>query len=63
MNLSERDLEVLSLIGEGYTNTEIADKLFLSKRTIEGYRQNLIDKLKAKNSAELIKFAVHNRLI
>lgn len=63
MNLSERDIEVLTLIGEGSTNTEIADKLFLSKRTIEGYRQNLIEKAKVKNSAELIKFAVKNRLI
>lgn len=62
-DLSERELEVLQLIGEGYTNLEIADKLFLSKRTIEGHRQSLIDKTKAKNSASLIKFAVKHGII
>lgn len=63
IDLSDRELEVLTLIGEGYTNMEIADKLFLSKRTVEGHRQSLIDKTKVKNSAELIKFAVKNGLI
>lgn len=62
-DLSDRELEVLNLIGEGYTNLEIADKLFLSKRTVEGHRQSLIDKTKVKNSAELIKYAVKNGLI
>lgn len=62
-DLSERELEVLQLIGEGYTNLEIADKLFLSKRTIEGHRQSLIDKTKTKNSASLIKFAVKHGII
>lgn len=62
-DISERELEVLSLIAEGYTNNEIAEKLFLSKRTIEGHRQNLIDKTGTKNSASLIKYAVLNGLI
>lgn len=43
-DISDRELEVLKLIAEGYTNIEIADKIFLSKRTVEGHRQNLIDK-------------------
>jgi len=63
IEMSDRELEVLYLIGEGFTNNEIADKLFLSKRTVEGHRQNLIDKTGAKNSASLIKYAVLNGLI
>ncbi|WP_437920052.1 response regulator [Sphingobacterium sp. LRF_L2] len=63
MDISERELEVLQLIGEGHTNVEIADKLFLSKRTVEGHRQNLIDKTGVKNSAALIKLAVKTGLI
>lgn len=63
IQLSERELEVLQLISDGYTNTEIADKLFLSKRTVEGHRQNLIIKTEVKNSASLIKYAVRNRLV
>lgn len=63
MGLSERELEVLQLISDGYTNLEIADRLFLSKRTVEGHRQNLIEKSGVKNSASLIKFAVVNSLV
>ncbi len=63
MDISERELEVLQLISEGYTNVEIADQLFLSKRTVEGHRQNLIDKTGVKNSAALIKLAVKSGLI
>lgn len=63
VELSERELEVLQLISEGHTNVEIADKLFLSKRTVEGHRQNLIEKAGVKNSASLIKYAVINRLV
>ena len=63
LELSEREIEVLQLIGDGYTNNEIAEKLFLSKRTVEGHRQNLIDKTQVKNSAQLIKYAVKNGLI
>lgn len=63
VDISERESEILQLIGEGYTNMEIADKLFISKRTVEGHRQNLIDKMGVKNSAALIKIAVKNNLI
>lgn len=61
--LSKRELEVLSLIGEGFTNAEIADKLFTSKRTVETHRQNLLDKTKARNTAALIKYALQRGLI
>lgn len=61
--LSKREMEVLRLIAEGYTNAEIADKLFASKRTIESHRQHLIEKTKARNTATLIKFALQQGLI
>ncbi|RZM23173.1 MAG: response regulator transcription factor, partial [Pedobacter sp.] len=56
--LSMRELEVLELIGEGYTNLQIADRLFISKRTVEGHRQALLDKAGAPNTAALVRFAV-----
>lgn len=63
LDLSDRELEVFQLISEGYTNSEIADKLFLSKRTVEGHRQSLISKTKTKNSAQLVKYGVLHRLV
>lgn len=63
LDLSPREMEVLALLGDGYTNQEISDKLFLSKRTVEGHRQSLIEKTKAKNTAALIKFATQHDLI
>ena len=60
---SSRELEVLNLIAEGRTNNEMAEKLFLSKRTIEGHRQELLKKTSTNNSASLIRKAVLNRLI
>ena len=60
---TERELEVLQLISEGMTNHEMAEKLFLSKRTIEGHRQELLKKTGAKNTASLIRKAVMDRLI
>ena len=62
-DISKRELEVLSLIGEGYTNAEIAEKLFTSKRTIETHRQNLLEKTQTKNTATLIKYALQNNII
>ncbi|MGM9479450.1 response regulator [Pedobacter sp. GSP4] len=54
---SSREIEILQLIGEGLTNAEMADKLFISRRTVEGHRQSLIDKTGAKNTAVLMRFA------
>ena len=56
--LTDREKEVLRLIAEEYTNQEIADKLFLSPRTIDTHRRNLLQKLKVKNTAGLVKFAM-----
>jgi len=44
LDISEREIEILTLIAEGFTNNEIADKIFTSRRTVEGHRQNLIEK-------------------
>ena len=63
VELSERETEVLSLIADGFTNMEIADKLFSSRRTIEGHRQNLLDKTGSRNTASLIRFAIRNNII
>ncbi|MET4105608.1 response regulator transcription factor [Hymenobacter sp. UYP22] len=63
VELSGRELEVLRLIAEGFTNQEIADQLFTSKRTIETHRQNIIEKTQAKNTAALIRYAMTQGLI
>ena len=62
-HLSEREVEIIQCAAEGLTNKEIGSKLFLSKRTIDTHRQNIMDKLNVKNSAQLIYFAVKNHLI
>lgn len=62
-DISDRELSVLELIAQGFTNSEIADQIFLSKRTVEGYRQQLIEKTKTKNTADLVRFAFQNRLL
>lgn len=63
LQLTERDLEVLQLIAEGHTNQEMADKLFTSKRTVEGYRQQLMNKTGTRNTAALVGFAFTHNLI
>lgn len=60
---SEREMEVLDLICREYTAPQIADKLHLSTRTIEGYRGKLLEKTGAKNIAGLVVFAMKNKLI
>ncbi|NLU38206.1 MAG: response regulator transcription factor [Bacteroidales bacterium] len=61
--LSQRERDLLKLIVEGYTNPEIADKVFLSLETIKGYRKNLLLKLGAKNTAMLVKMAIEDKWI
>lgn len=63
IDLSERELEVLQLISEGLTNTEIAEKIFTSKRTVETHRKNLMFKTGTRNTASLIKYAILNGII
>ena len=61
--LSYKEKEVLALISEGFTNKEIANKLYVSARTIETHRANILKKLEVKNTAELIKKAAKINLI
>lgn len=61
--LSNKETEVLGLISKGLTTKEIAAKLFVSSRTIETHRANIIKKLEVKNTAELIKKATKMNLI
>jgi DNA-binding NarL/FixJ family response regulator len=61
--LSKREKEVLKLICEGFTNQEIANKLFISKRTVEGHRNTILNKTNSKNTADLVNFTVRNNLM
>jgi two-component system, NarL family, response regulator NreC len=56
--LSERELEILRLIALGHTNSEVADKLFLSVRTVESHRAHLQQKLRLTKRSELVRYAL-----
>ncbi len=58
IKLTKREIDVITLIAQEYTTKEIADKLCLSKHTIESYRKNLIAKLEVKNLAGLTRYAL-----
>jgi len=62
-NLSKREKEILLKICEGLSNQEIAENLFISKRTVDKHRANLLGKTNSKNTASLILFAIKNKLI
>ncbi|AMP98849.1 LuxR family transcriptional regulator [Pedobacter cryoconitis] len=61
--LNDREIDVLKLICEESTNAEIANKLFLSVRTVEGYRTKLFEKIGSKKIAGLVIYAVKNGII
>jgi DNA-binding NarL/FixJ family response regulator len=61
--LSNREIEVLRLIAQGLSNKEIAAKLFLSVRTIDAHRYNIMQKLDVKNTAEMIRSAVKLKIV
>jgi two-component system response regulator NreC len=62
-SLSNRQIEILKLWGEGATNQEIADKLFISVRTVESHKNHIMQKLNMKSTVDLIKFAIKNNII
>lgn len=62
IRLTKRELQVLQLICEEQTNNEIGEQLFLSPRTIEGYRNRLLEKTGVRNTAGLVVFAIRNEL-
>ena len=62
-DLTTREIEILKLIAEGYSNKEIGDKLFISHRTVDTHRTNLMKKLDVNNVAGIIRFAISNGFI
>jgi DNA-binding NarL/FixJ family response regulator len=60
--LSDREIDVLKLICEEHTNQVIGDKLFISKRTVEGHRQRILEKIGAKNTVGLVVYAIVNKI-
>ncbi len=61
--LSEREMDVLRLVVEGKTAKEIANALFISARTVENYKNNMIHKLGFHKTSDLIKYAIKNKLV
>ncbi|GAB3838873.1 response regulator [Hymenobacter jeollabukensis] len=63
IQLTPREKEILQLICEGRTAAEIAEQLFISRRTVEGHRQNLLEKTQAPNAAGLVQYAAKHGLM
>jgi DNA-binding NarL/FixJ family response regulator len=63
IEFSKREMEVLELIADGYTNEQAADKLFTSRRTVEGHRQAMLDKTGCRNSLALVRFVMRHGLL
>ena len=62
-NLSKREIEIIRFWGDGLTNKEMADKLFVSTRTIESHKNHIMQKLNLKSTVDMIKFAIKNNII
>ncbi|MEM6264954.1 MAG: response regulator transcription factor [Bacteroidota bacterium] len=60
---TDREMEVLYLIGQELTNVEIAERLHLSRRTVEGHRKNMLKKIDARNTAGLVIYAVKKGIL
>jgi DNA-binding NarL/FixJ family response regulator len=62
-NISTREKQILSLVVQGYNNVSIAEQLYISTRTVENHRANMMRKLNVKNAAELVKKAIEERIV
>ncbi|MGL1887107.1 MAG: response regulator transcription factor [Reichenbachiella sp.] len=62
-DLSKREVEVLRQIASGLSNREIADKLFISIRTVDAHRNHIMQKLNMKSTAQLVKYAIKEKII
>ena len=60
--LSDREFQILSLFGEGKTVKQIAEALSLSVPTVSTYRARILNKMEMKSTAELVRYAIQNRL-
>jgi DNA-binding NarL/FixJ family response regulator len=63
MKISRRESEIIRLVAEGFTNKEIADKLFLSAHTVTTHRKNIMAKLGVNNTAGLMMYAIKNNIV
>lgn len=63
LHLTPRELDVLHLICKGHSNFEISEKLFISQRTVERHRANLLEKTDSSNSIKLVLFAIRNNIV
>jgi len=63
IHITDRELEILELIIKEFTNQEIAEKLYISSRTVDAHRRNLLQKTGARNTAGLVKYAFQHNLI
>ena len=63
INLTKREIEIIKLIAEGLTSQQMADKLFISHRTVETHRANLMKKMSVKNAVELVRKAQQQQLL
>ncbi len=63
LKLTRREIEILNLLLEGLSNKEIADRLFVSERTIIGHKSNLLSKTGCKSTVHLLAYAIKNKLI
>ncbi len=61
--LSAREIEILLCICRGLSNQEIAEELFISKRTVDAHRANILEKTGCRNTASLVVYAIRNRLV
>ena len=62
-SLTDREISILKLFCQGLTYKEIGKKLFISPRTVETHKKNILTKLRLKSTAEMVKYAFHNHLI
>jgi two-component system, NarL family, response regulator NreC len=63
VNFNEREIEIIKLICQQNSSKEISDKLFLSSRTVEGYRTKILEKMNAKNTVGVVVYALKHNLI
>ncbi len=61
--LTHREIEIIQLIAEGLTNKEIAQKLFISHKTVRNHRANLMEKLNLRNAADITKYAIKTKMV
>lgn len=61
--LTEREIEIIKLVVEGFSSSEIGEKLFISPRTVDTHRNNILQKLDLPNIAALVRFAMQHKLV